>query len=264
MVIALGSIQVIALMYAASNLLDYLSSDVGSAAGASESPLGAAVAVLVFAGLCLAALAFVDRAGMYQRVPVRSLSWRAPAAAWGVSLLTFVFLGLVTPHFAQMSSSGQSVVAESVGWIGVINAFQAGIREEIFYVGVPVCLGLWLASLLTSTKWRTVVLTGAVGVGSLCRAAGHLYQSETHALVNLLLGVTLAVVFLWWRSLWPLMICHIAYDLVVFLCSGSMQKTLLMALGVVALVAIAVTIGRRVVGPRGGSAGPPPHQPMVV
>lgn len=106
-------------------------------------------------------------------------------------------------------------------------AFNAGLGEEATYLAAPTGLIFLLGSLinlwLTHRHQQPIsaqklwTLAAIVGPGLVLagRATGHLYQGEVSALLGLTWGATLAVIFFWVRSVWPLMLGHIIYDLPV-------------------------------------------------
>lgn len=85
-------------------------------------------------------------------------------------------------------------------------AFMNGAAEEVVMVG-------WLFTRLRQLRWNwpLILLFSAVVRGSY-----HLYQGFGMALGNVLMGLVLGWVYLRWRRVMPLVLCHTLLDIAAF------------------------------------------------
>lgn len=107
----------------------------------------------------------------------------------------------------------------------VFLAINAGVAEEAAYTalpfGVTYLAGYGLNLVLAHFRKPTIsgrrLLVAAIVITVLFSAfhrfAGHLYQGQVSAFFGIVWGVALAAVFVWVRSIWPLMLGHAIYDL---------------------------------------------------
>lgn len=106
-------------------------------------------------------------------------------------------------------------------------AVNAGLAEEASHLAVPAGLIYMLGSLLNTYRRRhgkavidnrrlwLLAATVGPGLALASRAAGHLYQGHVSAVLALVWGSALIAVFLWVRSIWPIMLGHFIYDIPV-------------------------------------------------
>lgn len=106
-------------------------------------------------------------------------------------------------------------------------AFNAGVSEEAAYLAAPSGLLFLAGSLLNHWRDRTGkrlipqrtlwIASATAGPVILLagRATGHLYQGSASAILGVVWGASLIAIFVWVRSIWPLMLGHVIYDLPV-------------------------------------------------
>lgn len=154
-------------------------------------------------------------------------------AATGLTWFAMGVTGVANPWLQHMLGQAQFDGLNVTDSQMVFLAINAGLAEEAAYLAVPTGLLFLIGSLLN--LWRTrrsrapfpartlwliaaiigpaLVLTG--------RASGHLYQGTASAVVGIVWGAALIAVFVWARSVWPVMFGHIIYDLPVHYSSWS-------------------------------------------
>lgn len=148
-------------------------------------------------------------------------------AATGLTWFAMGTTGVANPWLQHMFGQAQFEGLNVTDSQMIFLAFNAGLAEEAAYLAVPTGLLFLIGSLLN--LWRTrrgrapfspralwlvaaiigpaLVLTG--------RASGHLYQGTASAVVGIVWGAALIAVFVWARSVWPVMLGHVIYDLPV-------------------------------------------------
>lgn len=104
-------------------------------------------------------------------------------------------------------------------------AINAGLGEEAAHLAVPAGFVYMIGALVNRVRQRQGrslmaqrrlwVLAATIGPGLAlsARAAGHLYQGPVSAVLALVWGAALVGVFLWARSIWPIMLGHFIYDI---------------------------------------------------
>lgn len=176
---------------------------------------------------------FVDRIGIGGGVPpmIRSLGWWTAA-----SLMSFTVAGFIAAAGGGGSWQGSGVTwsAGDVALIGV----TAGLTEELVNLVVLVGAPLFMLSVLGFDRWSPRLKIGSVGVlvlaSGLLRGVRHIAEySELWVWINIGLGVVLAGVFVLTRSIWPVVVAHIVYD-VCALC--------LSAIDMLMVISVAVTV----------------------
>lgn len=185
-------------------------------------PTVAATFIFVFPVL-LAPLA-LHGTGFAAALPQGPRAARFIAAA-ALTWLAMGATGLANPWvrrlLGQEQFSGLGVADHDM----VFLAINAGIGEEAAYLAVPTGLVWMVGSILSARRsrrgatgasperlWTIAAVIGPAAVLA-GRATGHLYQGSVSALGGIVWGVALAAVFYWARSIWPLMLGHVLYDL---------------------------------------------------
>lgn len=149
-------------------------------------------------------------------MPLALLGLRGPTA-WLVPL-TFVGIGLAV--VAGMAHRGQpGVVPSGAGGIHpfVLLAALIGVTEELIYRG-------WVMGRLLSKGWPLAVLVAAVAHAAYKTALFVwppasvivVYDLGSILVWTLVGGVVLGLLRVWSRSIWPAVIAHAAFDLVVY------------------------------------------------
>lgn len=133
-------------------------------------------------------------------------------------------------------------------------AVTAGLGEEATHLAIPTgfayLIGV-LVNLVRERQGRPLVPAGRLwlmaatigpGLALSGRAAGHLYQGPVSAVLALAWGAALAGVFLWARSIWPIMLGHFIYNIPVHYDSWAatiahhvLAPAMLVVLGLIAL-----------------------------
>lgn len=162
------------------------------------------------------------------RLPSRPALPRFLAAA----ALTWVAMGAtgvanvwVRHWIGHDSWTGVSATREISDSEMLFLAVNAGLGEEAAYLALPFGATYLVAHGLNhalSHFGRPVIparhLLVAASVVTMVfsathRFTGHLYQGEVSALSGIVWGLALALVFIWVRSIWPLMVGHFIYDI---------------------------------------------------
>lgn len=171
------------------------------------------------------------------RTPVRGygallpIPPRLPRFITGIGL-TWLIMGVagvaswVVRFFRGTPTAGVSQTADPSAAEMSVLAVMAGLWEEATYVALPVGFIYLTGTLINAalkyrdrapliTASRLWVLAAVVGVlwSTGHRSVGHLYQGYEAAVSGLVWGAGLALVFLWARSIWPIMIGHMLYNL---------------------------------------------------
>lgn len=147
-------------------------------------------------------------------IAAAALTWLAMGAVGVANPWLRYLFGL--PQFEGLGVSDRQMV---------LLAFQAGISEEAAYLAIPAGLA-WLIGCVVNrcrekhgrapcsraTLWAISATVGpaVVLVG---RASGHLYQGGMSAVLGVAWGAALIAIFVWVRTVWPLMLGHVVYDL---------------------------------------------------
>lgn len=151
----------------------------------------------------------------------------AASLAWLAMGVTGVANPWVRHWLGHAAWTGFSPTREIADAEMVFLAINAGISEEAAYLALPfgvtylVGYGINLALLrfqrpaIPVRYVRVAAIIVTVLFSAAHRFAGHLYQGEVSAFLGIVWGVALAAVFTWVRSIWPLMLGHLIYDLPV-------------------------------------------------
>lgn len=206
----------------------------GGSSGESGLPPGALPHVQIFAATLLVLLPVLiaplahHSAGFGARLPARpraprfltaaALTWLAMGACGIANAWIRHFLG----HEQWTGISSTHTISDSEMTFLAVNA---GLGEEAEYLAVPIGLVYLAGSLLNLRRerhgkllltpnrlWLISVIIGG-GIALIARGAGHLYQGPVSAVLALVWGAALAAVFLWVRSIWPVMLGHFIYDI---------------------------------------------------
>lgn len=148
-------------------------------------------------------------------------------AATGLTWFAMGATGVANPWvqymLGQTQFSGLNVTDHQMTFL----AITAGLGEEAAYLATPTGLLFLIGSLsnfwLVHNNRRPISAPRLWLLSAICgpalvvvgRISGHLYQGQASAILGLVWGVALAVIFFWVRSVWPLMLGHIIYDLPV-------------------------------------------------
>lgn len=220
------------------------SSSIPGAAGADDVS-----AELWMIGGSMALLVVIHALGVWTRLPCRVLV-PAPPLVWWATALGWSTLGVFAPLVAPTSEETRQVVDSHEGGTAVLAAIRAGVSEEAILLAMVVCVGLFLASAIPeSAKFRTtatgLIVVSAVGASAVFRALPHAYQGGVHMLCHGVVGLLLAGLFVWCRSVVPMVVVHALYDTVVFTISGSAQVMVLRTALVVSSLAVVVCLVNR-------------------
>lgn len=220
------------------------SSPVLASAGADDVS-----AELRIIGVFITILIAIHALGVRKRLPCRVLA-PGPPLAWWATAFGWSCLGVFAPLLAPSSEETRQVVDSYEGGTAVLAAIRAGVSEEAFFLAVVVCAGLFFASKIPeSAKCRTtatgLIVVSAVGASAVIRALLHSYQGGVHMLCHGLLGLLLAGLFVWCRSVVPMVVVHALYDTVAFTISGSAQVMVLRTALVVSSLAVVVCLVNR-------------------
>lgn len=144
------------------------------------------------------------------------LTWFAMGATGVANLWLRVLVG-------QDQFSGLGISDKTMVFV----ALNAGVTEEAAYLAAPSGLLFLALSLVSQWKkrrgqaplsprsmWLSAAMIGPalVLVG---RVSGHLYQGPVSAIMGAAWGAALIATFVWARSVWPVILGHIIYDLPV-------------------------------------------------
>lgn len=184
--------------------------------------------LLLLLPVALAPLALHGGAGFGARMPRRpkgprfltaaALTWLAMGATGVANPWIRVALGHDT--WTGVSST-QPISDREMTFLAV----TAGLGEEAAHLAVPAGFVYMLGALaswvrqrhghqgLTQRRLWMLAATLGPGLALSTRAAGHLYQGPVSAVLAIVWGAALAGVFLWARSIWPIMLGHIIYDI---------------------------------------------------
>lgn len=186
--------------------------------GASVSvPWGQALALVSVTGGFLVLLHIFARR---EKMPLRVLG-PAPALAWWLCIAGWSALGFVVPMLGPTTPQLSELMQNRQGAQGLTSAIQAGVTEEALYVVTIVGAGVFWAELSQRFRripgWVAPTMIGVcVVLSGLVRGGDHIYQSWVYATGHAVLGLVLAGVFVWCRSIWPLLMVHVVYDALVF------------------------------------------------
>lgn len=126
----------------------------------------------------------------------------------------------------------------------ILTSLAAGPTEEI---AAAALIGVALVG--ASVRWiprplQVGLVMAGVGLAAAARGAQHLYQSDRNAFLQVVLGLALAGLFLWCRSVWPALVAHCSYDLAVTLPDRDTALWILAAAAVVFAVYLGVRVWR--------------------
>lgn len=224
--------------------------------GASVSvPWDQALALVSITGGLLVLLHIFARR---EKMPLRVLG-PAPALSWWLCIAGWSALGFVLPLLGPTTPQLSELVQNRQGAQGIISAIQAGVTEEALYVVTIVGAGVFWAELSQRVRripgWVAPTMIGVSAVLSgLVRGGDHIYQSWVYATGHAVLGLVLAGVFVWCRSIWPLLVVHVVYDALVFVVPSEVTRHVLFVALVVSTLAAAAT------WLRGGMKASPVHE----
>lgn len=145
----------------------------------------------------------------------RALGWRPRWVdlATGFGLTAAIGIpGLGLYLAARHLGVNTDVAAANLGqqwWTVPVLALAAamnGVLEEVVMVGY--LLTRWLQA-----RWATWT---AIAVSALVRGSYHLYQGFGGFVGNLVMGLVFGWIFVKWRRVWPLVICHTLLDVFAF------------------------------------------------
>lgn len=181
--------------------------------------------LLILAPVVVSPWAFYGQ-GYGAALPASPVTPRFVAAtmlAWLAMGATGVANPWVQHLFGQPQFSGLGVDDAQMTFL----ALNAGVTEEAAYLAAPTGLLFLLGSLLNLWRahrgrarfphrslWLVAAIFGPMLV-LVGRASGHLYQGTASAMLGVVWGAALVAVFVWARSVWPVMLGHIIYDLPV-------------------------------------------------
>ena len=126
------------------------------------------------------------------------------------SVIVFNIVENYVPEAGQMTRSQANALARGGGLAAVIyHALSAGVFEEIFFRGV---LGV------VFLKKRRVIDVGLyVAVSSFAFLGIHSISNIADIFTLLFFGCSAAVMYVLLRNLWPIIIAHTLYDLVILI-----------------------------------------------
>lgn len=164
----------------------------------------------------------------------------------GLAAVSFAFAVVLAAHLLSQLLDGQPLLAgQSVNgdvWTGFLLGARASLMEES--VDLIVVIGMVLVAANTwwgFTSWprgaRIALMAGLVFLSSVIRGMQHIYQDDHRLYVTFLLGVGWALVFVWARSVWPVIIAHWFFDWWYFTQSLTVVVPLLIVTLVCGLVA---------------------------
>lgn len=179
----------------------------------------------------------------------------------GLAAVSFAFAVALAAHLLSQLLAGQPVFAgQAVNdgvWTGLLRGARASLMEESVDLIVVIGLSMVVATTkLGFTSWprgaRIALLAGLVFLSSVIRGMQHIYQDDHRLYVTFLLGVGWALVFVWARSVWPVIIAHWFFNWWY----ASMNMTVVFPLLIVTLVCAIVAWRLHRKSP---SALPAPH-----
>lgn len=199
--------------------------------------------------------------GYGSQMPARPVFPRFVTAT-GLTLLIMGVTGIADMYVSAYvedpeSSQAANAFAQLDALEAAVASTRAGITEEILQLALPTGTIILLAGAVNAYRARRSktpfptrsiwIIAGIVGVlsSSFLRGVGHLYQGETSAVSGLIWGAALAGVFLWVRSIWPLVLSHVLYDLSVASYSSLTGLTVQLVVAPALLATLGVLLLRR-------------------
>lgn len=175
--------------------------------------------------------------------------WGRRASRPGANALSVaVFFGSVVigAVLVQLlhSAGGPALASGSQGpWTYVtLTALGAGVGEELVVVALPVVL---VRFCWPGRRWSTGAAVGFVALLACLRLAYHLYYGPS-TLTLVLWAVAVPIVYLKVGKVWPLILCHLAYDLWVNVTIPGWSPTAYyLPLAAITAAALAVWLTRR-------------------
>lgn len=180
--------------------------------------LGGATVLVALPGVSWPEWAQPDRGGLV-RPPAGWL--RAGSASVAFSALAML-VAFQSTLLWRTGSFGWGEVSDQAhsGWIeGLRVSVWAGMAEEAVFlvvmIGLPLALmGRWLDQ--QPGRVKLSVYAALIIASSLARGSIHTYQGWDRFWHVAILGVGMAVTFVIYRSVWPLILTHILWDIIIF------------------------------------------------
>lgn len=217
--------------------------------GQEKAPLGPTdvpvylVEALFAAAFILSALAGCLVLGLRQQKPhlaYLGLVPTGPSSGYrGFAAVSLAFAVILAAHLLSQLLVGLPLLGGQSINDDLLTGFAVGARasleEEgvdlIFIIGIPMALVIKYGF----AKWPRVAQVAFVAllviVSSGIRGMQHIYQGDYRLYVTFVLGVGFALIFLWARSVWPLIIAHWVFDWLY----TSMSQTVVVPLVIVVI-----------------------------
>lgn len=140
-----------------------------------------------------------------------------------LAAVSFASLVVIIPHFFNIFTSERSVLSGSGSlsqlWNGVARGARASLYEEsvdlVLIVGFPIVTAMMFFNFDRWTRIQQVpFIASLVFISSVLRGALHIYQGDYRFMELFVMGVGWGLIFIWSRSVWPVIIAHWTYHIV--------------------------------------------------
>ncbi|SDI08867.1 CAAX protease self-immunity [Sinosporangium album] len=184
------------------------------------------VGVAGVAALLVAALGYRRGMSLAHLRPGGREGVRAGLVVLGLGLAAFFAGGMLSGHLKTWGVAGAEPSMRLYGQLLVDDVLQSAVVEELVMAGI-----------VTALAGARLPVWAVVAVPVLVRTAYHLDLSVAGVVAVALIGVAVTLLYLRWRSVWPLIAAHGVYDAGVLM----QWYDLLIWLVVAALVAAVLT-----------------------
>lgn len=130
-----------------------------------------------------------------------------------LSAWSSVVFDVVPPGGADMDASAWAQTWSLAHALAL--SVYAGFAEEVLLLALPVAAGSWLGRRISGAGGELGWMLAGGLAGLAIRSVLHFYQGWTSSVSALIWGGALLVIFLIWRSIYPLIAAHVLFDVVV-------------------------------------------------